>query len=101
MQKRTIIKRIKTIIENYGSFTTGDVSAESSPCIATLGGCTQLLESFSLHKATAITYDRIDEEIDENYIPYENLSKDILEEILILAEQYEAEEIQTLKRISN
>jgi hypothetical protein len=34
-------------------------------------------------------------------VSYEDLSKDALEEILTLAEQYEADQIKTEKRCSN
>lgn len=99
--KKTVIKQIRKIISDYGSFTTADVQAQSSPSVASLGGCNQLLEKFDLHKATAITYDKLDMEVDEDYIIYEDLDRDILDEILILAQDYEADQVQTEKRISN
>jgi hypothetical protein len=59
-----------------------------------------LAEQFYFFKITTTTY--VDEmETGEDYILYEDLSKGLLEEILILAEQFEAQEIQTAKRISN
>lgn len=101
MQKKTIIKRIRKIIVEFGSFTVADVEAESSPCIASLGKDThQLLEEFGEHKATALTYVH-ETVVDEDYISYEDLDKDVLEEILLLAEMWEAEQLQTEKRISN
>jgi type II secretory pathway component PulL len=101
MQKRTIIKKIKTIIKEFGSFTTADVQAESSPNVASLKGINQLVESFNQNNVEVVTYDRNDDEIDTDIMNYEELSKDVLEEILYLAEIFEAEEIQTEKRISN
>jgi len=99
--KKTLIKQIKNIISKYGSFTTADVEADSSPVIASLGKHTfQLAETFNLHKVTAITYVH-DTESDEDYISYEDLNRDVLAEILFLAEIHEAQEIQTEKRISN
>jgi len=89
MQKRTIIKKIKAIIKEFGDFTTADVSAESSPSVASLGGTNQLAESFNYDKAEIVTYDRNDEEIDSDNILYEDLKKDVLEEILALAEDWE------------
>jgi hypothetical protein len=38
-------------------------------------------------------------ETNEEYIFYEDLSEDVLEEILFLCEQWEADELQTEKRI--
>jgi hypothetical protein len=38
---------------------------------------------------------------DEYDVDYEDLDKDVLEEILILCEEYEADQLKTEKRISN
>lgn len=101
MQKRTVIKNINKIIVKFGSFTTADVEANSSPCIATLGKDThQLIEEFGEHKVTAFIYVH-ETVVNEEYISYEDLDKDTLEEILLLAEIWEAESLQTEKRISN
>jgi len=94
MQKRTIIKKIKAIIKEHGDFTTADVNAESSPCVASLKGINQLCESFNYDKVEVVTYDRNDDEIDSDYLSYEDLKKDVIEEILILAENHEAESLQ-------
>jgi hypothetical protein len=53
-----------------------------------------LCESFSFDGVEVITYDNNDNEIDTETVDYESLSKDIIEEIYILAEQYEAECLQ-------
>ena len=99
MQRRTIIKRIRKIIGEFGGFSCVDV--DSSPIVSSFGKNTfQLAEQFYFFKITTTTY--VDEmETGEDYILYEDLSKGLLEEILILAEQFEAQEIQTAKRISN
>lgn len=100
MTKKAIIKKIKSIIKEHGRFTTADVMAETSPCTGSLGHTTQLLEEFDYDKATAICYGAYDVETDTDYIIYEDLKKDVLEEILFLAEQWEVESLQTEKRIS-
>ena len=101
MQKRTIIKKIKAIISEWGSFTVADIQANSSPVIKTLGKDTcQLAERFELHKVEAILYVH-ENETDSNYISYENLDKDVLEEILSLAEDWDAECVRTEKRCAN
>lgn len=104
MQKRTIIKKIKAIIEKHGigaeqdkCLTSAEMELESSLCIASLGSTNQLAEIFGLHKVTAITYDKQDEEIDEDYISYEDLTKDILEEILSDLENYEVDQDKFLE----
>lgn len=101
-QKKEIISQIRTIIENYGSFTTFDVDADSSPVIGTLGSAFMLAENFELNGVDGYLYLNGDEnERDIEFILYENLSMDCLEEILLLAQSYEAEEMKTEKRISN
>ena len=100
MQKRTIIKRIKTIIQNHGSFSVGEIGAESSPIVESFGSTFVLAESFDINNATLVTYVN-DSEVDENYVVYHELSKEVLEEILFLAEMFETDQEKTLKRISN
>jgi len=89
MQKRTIIKKIKTIINKVGELTSSQMELDSSPCLATMGkdSC-QLVEGFGHHKVTAVIYVH-ETETGEDYIAYEDLSKDILEEILLDLENYE------------
>lgn len=90
-QKRTIIKKIKEIIREWGSFTIADVQASSSPCIASMKGATQLAESFNYEGVEAVTYElKHDEEIDSTKILYKDLDKDVLEEILYLAQDWDA-----------
>lgn len=89
MQKRTIIKKIKAIIKEHGMFTTADVQAQSSPSVGALKGINQLCESFKHDTVEVVTYDRNDDEIDSESVHYEDLEKDVLEEILILAEDHE------------
>lgn len=101
MQKRTIIKKIKAIIKEHGDFTTAEISAESSPSVSSKKGRNELCESFTYDKVEVVTYDRSDEEIDSDNVFYEELAKDVLEEILSLAEIWEVESLQTEKRISN
>ena len=101
MQKRTIIKKIKAIITEWGGFSCADVEATSSPVIKTLGKDTcQLAERFEKDKVEAVIYVH-DSETGEDYIAYEDLDKDVLEEILFLAEQWDTDNLKTEKRCSN
>lgn len=87
--KKKLILKIKAIIKDYGSFTTADVQAESSPCVNSMRGATQLAESFYKDKVEAVTYEtKNDNEIGTDYIKYEELDKSTLEQILKLAEQW-------------
>ena len=98
MQKRTIIKKIKAIIEEYGSFSTADVESESSPIINSFGKDSyQLAERFNNNGVTAVSYVH-ETETDEDEILYEDLPKDVLEEILSIAEDYEVDFERTMKR---
>jgi hypothetical protein len=104
MQKRTVIKNIKKIINKFGAFDVNEIGAETSPCVGELGNYVGLAEYF---KPTGVQVNvympsgfSSDPE-DEYDMDYEDLDKDTLEEILLLAEMWEAESLQTEKRISN
>jgi len=89
MNKEEIIKNIKSIIEDYGSFTTADVMADSSPCVNSMKGATQLAESFYKDKVEAVTYEtRHDNEVGTEHIVYEDLDVDTLGQILKLAQDW-------------
>jgi hypothetical protein len=100
-QKRTLIKKIRAIISEWGGFSTADVQATSSPVIKTLGkdSC-QLAERFELYKVEAVIYVH-ENETDTDYIKYEDLDRDVLEEILYLAQDWDAISYKTEARCSN
>ena len=103
MQTRTIIKSIKKIIGNYGGFSIKEVEGVESICVNNMGNLVALAEYFDNTGIEANVYEPSSfssDEIDSYELTYEELSKDILEEILFLAEMYEAEQQKTLKRIS-
>lgn len=106
MQKKSIIKRIKNIIENYGAFGVGEVEQDGisySPCVNEMGNLVALAEYFSDDVEVSI-YDPTgfsSDPIDTYNVSYEELSKEVLEEILTIAELYEVDQEKTLKRISN
>jgi len=104
MQKRTIIKRIKSIIYNYGTFNIGEVEGADGICVNEMGNLVALAEYFN---GTTIEVNVFDsnsfssDPISDYELTYEELSKEILEEILFVAELYETDQEKTLKRISN
>ena len=103
MRKETVIKNIKRIIRDYGSFFSGEMG-DTSPKVNEMGDLVALAEYFTEEEVEINVYDTSSSNSDEihNYrMKYIHLSKDVLEEILLMAEQYEAEEIKTQKRISN
>lgn len=85
MKKADVIKKIKAIINTYGEFTTADVEANSSPVIANSKHTQTLAEEFGKHKVTGIEYFK-DEEWNQDYYSYEELTLPVLKEILVLAE---------------
>jgi hypothetical protein len=104
MQKRTIIKRIKTIIENYGTFNIGEVVGADGICINEMGDYVALVEYFNGTTIEVNIYDSnsfSSDSIGDYELTYEELSKEVLEEILTIAELYEVDQEKTLKRISN
>ena len=104
MQKRTVIKRIKEIIANYGGFGVNEVEAEISPCVSAEGNMVNLAEYFTVNKVKIRVYKPAgisSDPIDEYEVDYEDLKKDVLEEILRLAENYEVDQEKTIKRCSN
>jgi len=100
--KEENITYIKKIINKYGSFTTADVEADSSPCIASVGNgrnVSQLVESFYLGYAEVVTYVH-DTETNTDLVPYEDFDEDVIADIMSLTEDWEADQLQTEKRIS-
>lgn len=91
MTKKDIIKKINAIIEEYGSFSTGEVMADHSPCINSQGNIVSLAEYFDVDTADIEVYDGASTSCDSisSYTEkYENMSTAVLEEILELAKEY-------------
>lgn len=104
MQKRTVIKNIKKIINEFGAFDVNEIGAETRPCVGELGNYVGLAEYFRPTGVQVIVYMSCSfssDPEDEYDVVYDDLDKDVLEEILLLAEMWEAECLQTEKRISN
>ena len=100
MTKEKIIKKIKDIITNYGSFSPYEVS-QDNPVIKTIGkDHNQVAEKFNLHTVDAISY--VNElEVDENEIYYEDLTLELLEEILNIAVDYKVGFDKTMDKSRN
>jgi hypothetical protein len=104
MQKKTIIKRIKSIIQNYGTFNIGEVDGAEGICVNEMGNYVGLAEYFNGTTIEVNVYEPdsfSSDPIDDYELTYEELSKETLEEILFVAEMYETDQEKTLKRISN
>ncbi len=101
MTKEMIIYRIESIIEEWGTFSVFDVEATQSPVIGTLGCAVMLAEFFGLHGTEGYLYlEGEDSERDIQTYHYTELDMDCLTDILKLAEDWEAQNLKTEKRIS-
>jgi hypothetical protein len=95
MEKLEIIARIKSIIEKYGTFSIGEVDSANSILVNEMGNLVALGEYFnsttveiSVYNASSFSSD----EIDSYELTYEELPKEVLEEILFAAEIFETEQ---------
>lgn len=100
-KKERLIERIRTIIEQDGSFTTADVMAQSSPVVKTMGkNSSMLAERFGKNGVDCDIY--VHETVtDSDTVEYEDMDVDVLEEILYLAEEWSVICYKTMKRASD
>ena len=104
MQKKTIIKRIKTIIENYGTFNIGEVEGADGICVNEMGNLVALVEYFNGTTIEVNVYDPnsfSSDPISDYELTYEELDKDTLEQILFIAELFETDQEKTIKRCAS
>lgn len=104
MQKKTIIKRIKSIIENYGTFNIGEVDGADGICVNEMGHLVALAEYFNGTTIEVNVYEPSSfssDPISDYELTYEELTKETLEQILFVAELYETDQEKTLKRCAN
>lgn len=91
-QRAKYINEIKAVINQYGGFSTASVMADSSPITKDDACTTQLAEVFSAGTVTLITYsNETEQEIDEEDVPYDELSMGVLAEIHSLAISWKEE----------
>lgn len=100
-QREEDIKRIKDIIIVWGATTTSELECKSSPCMFSRGNdkknISELIEEFHSDRVSAITYQNDNEIAWSNYA-YEDLSDELIAEILEIIEAYEADMLKTEKR---
>lgn len=104
MKKEKIIKQIKSIIEKHETFSIGEVEGANGICVNGMGNLVAVAEYFNGTTIEVNIYDAnsfSSDPIDDYELTYEELDKEILEQILFVAELYEADQEKTLKRISN
>lgn len=105
MEKTEIIKRITDIVKDFGCFSVGELEYETNGvCVNEMGNFVGIAEFFNKDHADINVYEPSSfssDEIDSYELKYEEMSEDVLQEILLICEHYEAEQLQTEKRISN
>lgn len=103
MTKQETIQRIKDILSVEGCFWIGELEVEpTGVVVGELGKVIALAQYFSEDFCEVNVYvPNIDDEVDTYDAKYEDLSEDVLQEILSVVEQREMENIRTEKRISN
>jgi len=104
MENAEIIKRITSILSIYGCFSIGELEGENSILIGTLGNYVGLGEYFTEDYIEVSVYEprsSSSDAIDTYEESYWLLNENVLGDVLLLCEQWEAESIRTEKRISN
>jgi hypothetical protein len=103
MVKHKKIKKIQAIIERYGTFSIGEVEGANGICVNEMGKFVALAEYFGTTNVEVKIYEPSSfssDEIDSYELGYSELTFEVLEEILFVAELYETDQEKTLKRIS-
>lgn len=87
-KKEKTIQKISAIINKYGSFSSGEVMADCSPCVSSTGNLVSLAEQFCRNSAEVEVYDTSSMSSDSISTYTENYSamhQSTLDEILQLA----------------
>ena len=95
MQKKTIIKKIKRVITEWGAFGCGEVPMGNGVTINSMGDLVAIGEYFNSKTVEVEVFDTgsiSSDSIHTYEVSYEDLSADILAEILELTEQLASEE---------
>jgi hypothetical protein len=105
MTKQETIDRIKSILSVEGCFWIGELDDErAGVVVGELGKFIGLAEYFTEDFCEVNIYEpssTSSDEVDTYDASYESLSEDVLQEILMVVEQREAENVRTEKRISD
>lgn len=91
MDKQEIINKIQEVLVRWGEFTVAEVEHDSTPIFNSIGKTQQLIEGINNQTVSVTTYVN-DIDTSEEEIFYSDLSLELLEEILIIAEDYDTQE---------
>jgi hypothetical protein len=98
------IKRITDILKVNGCFSIGELEGENSILVGTLGNYVGLAEYFTEDYVEVNVYEprsSSSDPVDSYEESYWGLDENVLDDVLLLCEQWEAECIRTEKRISD
>ena len=104
MENSETIKRITDILKVNGCFSIGELEGENSILVGTLGNYVGLAEYFTEDYAEVNVYEprsSSSDPVDTYEESYWGLDENVLDDVLLLCEQWEAECIRTEKRISD
>lgn len=105
MDKNEIIGHITRILSTYGCFSVGELDGEAAGvCVGELGNYVGLAEYFTEDYCEVNVYQPrsfSSDPVDTYEQDYGFLNEDVLSEILLLCEEWEAVCVKTEKRISN
>lgn len=101
IEKENKIKYIKKVLGDWGATSCCERERDHSPSMNSLAGgrICELVESFTVDGVETVVYDD-ENEIDWFNYSYEELSDDIIDEIVEIMEDYEADMLRTEKRCS-
>jgi hypothetical protein len=102
MKVSETIERITNILKVNGCFSIGELEGENSILVGTLGNYVGLGEYFTEDYVEVNVYEprsSSSDAIDTYEESYYDLNENVLDDVLLLCEQWEAECIRTEKRI--
>jgi hypothetical protein len=93
------IAYIKKVLGEWGSTSCCELERDHSPSMNSLAGgrVCELIEQFHVNEVETVVYDD-QNEVDWNTYTYEELSDDVIDEIVEIMEDYETDMLKTEKR---
>lgn len=90
MTRKEKITKIKKILDDWGATSVGELELDHSPLVNSIGDeIVALAEDFDKDEVEIVVYHG-EHEIDSFYMPYEDLSEDVISEIFEIMKNYDA-----------
>ena len=91
------IRFIKRVLNDFGNTSCCELELDHSPSLNSMCDICELVEQFNANSVESIVYnDEI--ELEYNNYAYEDLSEDIIDEIVFIMEEYEAASLKDEER---